>query len=100
MSRRTEGRLHWLSNRYIRHLLLILCVLEFRYKFRLVSYYVSTKSNRFLDGIGRSERVLEMSVHDAIGTIQREFIDEHCPGLEYEPLTEIAQCKTQALGRV
>ena len=43
-------------NRYVRYLLLVLTALEFRYKFRLVAYYVNTHSNWLLDGIGRFDR--------------------------------------------
>jgi hypothetical protein len=70
-------------NRYVRYLLLVLGRLEFEYKFRVVAYYVNTKTNWFLDYIGRD---LDLEAPDALDTLQRDLIDQHCPGFVYEPL--------------
>ena len=70
-------------NRYVRYLLLVLGRLEFEYKFRVVAYYANTKTNWFLDYIGRD---LDLDAPGALETLQRELIDQHCPGFVYEPL--------------
>ena len=77
------------KNRYVRYLLLILVGLEFRFKFRLVAYYVSTKSNWLLDGIGRFERFKNHTDAEVQSMIQTELIDAHVPGLVFEPLTAL-----------
>ena len=77
------------KNRYVRYLLLILVGLEFRFKFRLVAYYASTKSNWLLDGIGRFDRFKNHTDAEVQSMIQTELIDAHVPGLVFEPLTAL-----------
>jgi site-specific DNA-cytosine methylase len=76
-------------NRYVRYLLLILTALEFKYKFRLVAYYVNTHSNWLLDGIGRFERFRDRSDDEVREMIQSELIDAHVPGLVFESLSTL-----------
>jgi site-specific DNA-cytosine methylase len=77
------------SNRYVRYLLLVLIALEFKFKFRLVAYFVGTKANWLLDGIGRFERFQDRSDDEVQAMIQAELIDVHVPGLTFEPLTKL-----------
>ena len=77
------------SNRYVRYLLLVLAALEFRFKFRLVAYYVSTTANWLLDGIGRFDRFANHSDDEVKEMIQLELIDPHVPGLVFEELTSL-----------
>jgi hypothetical protein len=60
-------------NRYVRYLLLVLSRLEFQYKFKVVAFYVNTKTNWFLDYIGRD---LDLDAPDALDTLQREVMRE------------------------
>ena len=76
-------------NRYVRYLLLVLGALEFRYRFRLVAYYINTHSNWLLDGIGRFERFSDKDDDEVREMIQKELIDEHVPGFVFEPLDEL-----------
>ena len=82
-------------NRYVRYLLLVLVALEFRYKFRLVAYFVGTKANWLLDGIGRFERFQDRTDDEVRAMIQEELIDVHVPGLEFEPLTKLLKFFTE-----
>ena len=77
------------SIRYVRYLLLVLAALEFRFKFRLVAYYVSTTANWLLDGIGRFDRFADHSDEEVKEMIQLELIDPHVPGLVFEELTSL-----------
>ena len=83
------------SNRYVRYLLLVLVALEFRYKFRLVAYFVGTKANWLLDGIGRFERFKDRTDDEVRSMIQEELIDVHVPGLQFEPLTKLLKFFTE-----
>ena len=76
-------------NRYVRYLLLVLGALEFRYRFRMVAYYINTHSNWLLDGIGRFERFSDKDDDEVREMIQKELIDEHVPGFVFEPLDEL-----------
>ena len=76
-------------NRYVRYLLFILTALEFKYKFRMVAYYVNTHSNWLLDGIGRFERFHDRPDDEVREMIQRELIDAHAPGLVFESLSTL-----------
>lgn len=79
-------------NRYVRYLLLVLSRLEFQYKFKVVAFYVNTKTNWFLDYIGRD---LDLDAPDALDTLQRELLDVHWPGLVYEPLDSLLRFFTR-----
>ena len=83
------------TNRYVRYLLLVLVALEFRYKFRLVAYFVGTKANWLLDGIGRFERFQDRTDDEVRTMIQEELIDVHVPGLQFEPLTKLLKFFTE-----
>ena len=72
-------------NRYARYLLAILTLLEVKYKFRIVAYYVNTENNLLNDTISR---VFEPDSATAIVDTQR-VIDTMATGLRWEPLTEI-----------
>ena len=74
------------DNRYVRYLLQILAVLEFKFKFRLISYYVNTKMNFLADYIGR-DIVMERS--DRIERIQEELIDVFVPGMKYREMDSL-----------
>ena len=73
----------------MRYLLLILVGLEFRFKFRLVAYYASTKSNWLLGGIGRFGRFKNHTDAEVQSMIQTELIGAHVPGLVFQPLTAL-----------
>ncbi len=73
-------------NPYVRYLLLFLCLLEFKYKFRLVAFYVNTKTNWFLDFIGWD---IDLSRADAREVIQRDLVGVHMPGLVFEKMSTL-----------
>ena len=73
----------------MRYLLLVLGALEFRYRFRMVAYYINTHSNWLLDGIGRFERFKDKDDDEVREMIQKELIGEHMPGFAFEPLDEL-----------
>ena len=77
------------KSRYVRWLLLILTALEFRFKFRLVGYYVNTHSNWLLDGIGRYDIFEDLSDSDAQAELQKELIDRYLPGFTFEEMTTL-----------
>ena len=72
-------------NRYARYLLQILTLLEVKYRFRLVAYYVNTHNNVLNDTISR---VFDAASDSAIEDTQ-EVIDKMVTGLEYESLDEM-----------
>ncbi len=71
---------------YVRYLLLLLCLLAFKFKFRLVAFYVNTKTNWFLDFIGRD---IDFGWADAQELIQRDLVDAHMPGLVFEKMNAL-----------
>ena len=72
-------------NRYARYLLQILTLLEVKFRFRLVAYYVNTLNNVLNDTISR---VFDAASASAIEDTQ-EVIDKMVSGLEYESLDEM-----------
>ena len=74
------------DNRDVRYLLQILAVLEFKFKFRLISYYVNTKMNFLADYIGRG---IVMERSDRIERIQKELIDVFVPGMQYREMDSL-----------
>ena len=72
-------------NRYARYLLQILTLLEVKFRFRLVAYYVNTHNNVLNDTISR---VFDAASATAIEDTQ-EVIDKMVTGLEYESLDEM-----------
>ena len=74
------------DNRYVRYLLQILAVLEFKFKFRVISYYVNTKMNFLTDYIGRD---VEMDRSDRIELLQTSLIDVFVPGMVYREMDSL-----------
>ena len=74
------------DNRYVRYLLQILAVLEFKFKFRIISYYVNTKMNFLTDYIGRD---VEMNRSDRIELLQKPLIGVFVPGMVYREMDSL-----------
>ena len=74
------------DNRYVRYLLQILAVLEFKFKSRVISYDVNTKTNVLTDYIGRD---VEMDRSDRIELLQKSLIDVFVPGMVYREMDSL-----------